>query len=302
MSDSGVVTEPPISSNHFIEEELLTRLTRIGNLSKSHVLVFSGPLMPGTDDSVRDHLEKLKDGDDDKACKKLSVLLTTTGGQVAPVQRIVESIRFHYRDVAFIIPNHAYSAGTILSMSGDRIYMDYYSRLGPIDPQVPAKSGQLVPALGYLRQYQSLVAKAADGTISIAEVQILLGMDQAELYMYDQAVQQSVALLKQWLVQYKFKDWKVTKTRKEPVTEEMKQERAESIALKLSDSDHWHSHGHGISRDVLRDDLKLEIDDLAKPSNLYSSVKQYDRLLADYMMRRSVLLAIHTSKGGLELF
>ena len=101
---------------------------------------------------------------------------------------------------------------------------------------------------------------------------------------------------------HKFKDWKVTKSRKAEVTPEMKQDRAEAIALKLSDSDHWHSHGHGISRDVLNNDLNLKIDDLAKSSDFYASVKQYDRLLSDYMMRRSALLAIHTSRGGLELY
>ena len=43
------------------------------------------------------------------------------------------------------------SAGTILCMSGDKIFMDYASILGPIDPQVPTPdTGDYVPALGYL--------------------------------------------------------------------------------------------------------------------------------------------------------
>ena len=35
-------------------------------------------------------------------------------------------------------------------MSGDAIFMDYFSVLGPIDPQLP-KGDTMVPALGYLR-------------------------------------------------------------------------------------------------------------------------------------------------------
>src|SRR6266478_8628579 len=44
----------------------------------------------------------------------------------------------------------------VRSMSGDSIYMDYYSRLGPIDPQVETRQGKNVPALGYLERYNAL--------------------------------------------------------------------------------------------------------------------------------------------------
>jgi hypothetical protein len=60
-------------------------------------------------------------------------------------------------------------------MSGDAIYMDYYSTLGPIDPQVENFKGRHVPALGYLERYNELVDKAATpGALNMAELQILL--------------------------------------------------------------------------------------------------------------------------------
>jgi ClpP class serine protease len=51
------------------------------------------------------------------------------------------------------------SAGTVLVMCGDNIYMDYFSVLGPIDPQVKrrSKGNVYVPALGYLEKYNELV-------------------------------------------------------------------------------------------------------------------------------------------------
>lgn len=58
------------------------------------------------------------------------------------------------------MPDYAYSAGTIFCMSGDSIHMDYYSVLGPIDPQVQNKEGKLVTALGYLDKVKELVEKA----------------------------------------------------------------------------------------------------------------------------------------------
>jgi ClpP class serine protease len=52
------------------------------------------------------------------------------------VERIVSVFRKHYDIVEYVVPNYAYSASTILVLSGDEIYLDYYSVLGPIDPQM----------------------------------------------------------------------------------------------------------------------------------------------------------------------
>jgi hypothetical protein len=50
---------------------------------------------------------------------------------------------------------------------------------------VENNTGRMVPALGYLEQYDRLIKKANSGQISVAEVQLLInGFDQAELYQY----------------------------------------------------------------------------------------------------------------------
>ena len=91
------------------------------------------------------------------------MVLTTGGGYIEVAQRIADTFRKHYQHIEFVIPNYVYSAGTVLVMCGDVIWMDYYSRLGPIDPQIENKSGRMVPALGYLRQYEKLIEKANAG-------------------------------------------------------------------------------------------------------------------------------------------
>ena len=86
--------------------------------------------------------------------------------------------------------------------------------LGRLILRFRTRAGGWFPALGYLRQYEKLIDKAKDGTITSAEVELLVsGFDQAELYQYDQAKQQSITLLEEWLVKYKFKDWTKTQTR-----------------------------------------------------------------------------------------
>jgi len=281
----------PGNANEFIEQQLDKRIQDIEKLFVGDSLSFSGPLIFGVDDLIRIAVENIKT----KSKKEnLVVVLTTTGGYIGVVQRIVDVMRHHYKTVDFVIPNYAYSAGTVLAMSGDAIYMDYYSRLGPIDPQVENISGRMVPALGYLEQYDRLIEKAQNGTITSAEIRLLIsGFDQAELYQYEQARQLSIDLLKKWLVKYKFKNWKKTETRKKTVTNAMRKTRAGIIAKQLNKTEKWHVHGHGISMEVLRKDLNLKIDDFAQDDKKNSCIKSYYDLLEDYMIKRSNRGVIH---------
>src|SRR5450830_493913 len=61
----------------------------------------------------------------------LDFLIETPGGLAEVAEEIVGLLRHRFSDVAFIIPNQAMSAGTILVMSGNDILMDYRSCLGP---------------------------------------------------------------------------------------------------------------------------------------------------------------------------
>src|SRR5690606_8491564 len=118
-------------------------------------------------------------------------------------------------------------AGTVLAMCGDEIWMDYFSFLGPIDPQVKNREGRWVPALGYISKYNALMKKASVGALSTAEMAVLLEkFDQGDLFSYEQARDLSIDLLEKWLVRYKFKDWKLTEERGAKVTDGMKSERA----------------------------------------------------------------------------
>lgn len=202
-----------VSANQFIEEQLNERLGSLEKHFGADALGLNGPLVVGVDDFIRHAVERRCSAQGDH--ERLLVILTTSGGYIEVVQRIVDTFRRHYELVDFIVPNHAYSAGTVLAMSGDSIHMDYYSRLGPIDPQVQTREGRMVPALGYLERYNDLIRKAERGKITTAEVQLLItGFDQAELYKYQQARELSITLLKEWLVKYKFKNWVRTEDRK----------------------------------------------------------------------------------------
>ena len=148
--------------------------------------------------SFRDFIEQLKkDNEFDR--DRLTVILNTPGGSAETVEKMVNVIRFHYNEVYFVVPDYAMSAGTIFCMSGDKIFMDYSSSLGPIDPQV-FNGKNWVPALGYLDKVEQLIEKSANNELTEAEFLILQKIDLAELRSYEMARDLTVSLLKQWLV------------------------------------------------------------------------------------------------------
>lgn len=287
-----MVTPAPRSANEFIEQQLDARARALMQAFNADILGFSGLLLFGVDDFIRNAVESMRQKPE--AYNKLVVVLTSVGGYIEVVQRIVDTFRHHYEIVDFVVPNSALSASTVLVMSGDAIHMNYYSRLGPIDPQVDTAKGR-VPALGYLVQWERLVKKARKGKLTTAEAQLMIdGFDQAELYQYEQARELSITLLKEWLAKYKFKNWHVTQTRKKKVTKKMRTDRAEEIARELNKTEKWHSHGYGISMEVLRRDLNLLIDDFDEDPEVGTRVKDYHSLLDDYMTKRGNAGVLHT--------
>ena len=211
--------------------------------------------------------------------KTLLVILTTRGGSVEATKTIVNTLRNFYDTVHFLVPVEAMSAGTVLVMSGDKIYMDYFSRLGPIDPQI-LRNEEYVPALSYLRQYEKMREKAAEGTLTRTDELLLDKLDLAELDSIELAKGLSVSLITEWLSDYKFKDWN-DKNTGVPVSRDKKQKRAQEIAEKLNDQKKWFVHGHGIHIDVLRNDLKLVIDDYSEDGRLKSLVWKYWWMVSD---------------------
>jgi len=103
----------------------------------------------------------------------------------------------------------------------------------------------------------------------------------------------SVTLLKKWLVEYKFRNWNKTEGRKRTVTKAMKQKCAEGIAHNLNDTAKWHSHGRGISMEVLRQDVKLKIKDFREEKAKGDSIRDYHKLLTDYMAKLNTAVAVH---------
>ena len=292
-----------------IKYQLDWHLNAIGNALDADVVAFVSPILPELDRRLRDAIEAVAEKK-----RSVSVILDTPGGVVEVVERMVATLRSNYEDMTVIVPDRAMSAGTIFALSADRIMMDYFSCLGPIDPQIE-KDGKLVPALSYLNQFERLNKKAQDGVLTAAEYALLSKLDLGELYQFEQARELSVELLVKWLSRYKFKGWDKTETRGVEVTKqkrklasslsyawrdgylaEVKQKRAQHIADLLNKTARWHSHARGIDVKTLRGEVGLKIDNLAEEPSLYRSIRTYFDLLKDYMDRQKLYSFVHTKE------
>ena len=257
------------------------------------VLVYYGELIDGAEAEVKQIIEEMCS--DGQKHEKICILLTTPGGSLSPVKRIVNILRHFYSEVDYIIPDYAYSAGTVMCCSGDKIYMDYYSVLGPIDPQVRNKEGKFVAALGYLDKINELIDKAKKNELTSAEFVILKDFDLAELRAYEQARDLAIDLLTEWLPKYKFKNWTVHQSSQTQVTEADKKARAIEIAQNLSDNKEWKSHGRPICREELGR-LKLKIEKLEDMPDAYKVITTYNELMIDYIRKYSMSRFIQTRR------
>jgi hypothetical protein len=288
----------PISCNQVIEHTLRAANNEIAKHFDSDVVFLKAPMRPPIDSLVKNEIEEIKAK---SKKKKLTVLVETPGGYIETVERIVSVFRKHYDIVEYVVPNYAYSAGTVLVLSGDELYMDYYSVLGPIDPQINAEEGNhSLPGMGYLAKFEELTAKinaAKKADDAKAELAYLIKrFDPGRLFIIEQAIEHSKSLLREWLPKYKFKSWTVKETSKAAVTDADREQRAEEIARILGDAKHWHSHGRGVGIKELTN-IKLKVVDYGQDQALSANISHYHGLLTDYMGKNRYGSALHSIRG-----
>lgn len=282
--------------NGSVDTFLMFRLKEIQDLHfQNHdIITYYGPIEFWAKNLFRQQLEVC--ANDATKKDRLLIILQTGGGSAETVEKMVEMSRHFYQCVDFLVPDVAMSAGTIWCMSGDKIYMDYSSSLGPIDPQVQNNEGKWVPALGYLDKCNELIQKSANEPLSSAELVMLNSLDLASLRAYEQARDLSSSLLKKWLVEFKFKGWTNHRScpikQGKPVTDDEKQARAEEIAHLLSNNNRWHSHGRMISLKTLQEELRLEIDDFTDDTKLRASINMLHDFCLDYLNKMNRIVIV----------
>ena len=222
--------------------------------------------------------------------ENIDFYLETPGGSGVAAEEIARFLRKKFKTVNFVIAGEAKSAGTILALSGDNIYMTETGSLGPIDAQI--KIGRsIVSAHDYKAWVEEKRDEAAKtGKLNPLDAVVIAQISPGEIYGVINSLEYAKDLVKKWLCTYKFKNWETTRSRQIVVTEEMKKERATEVAELLCNHMEWRTHGRSLKIEDLQELLIIENIDT-------------DTQLADIVYRiKTVLKLIVSSSTIYKIF
>lgn len=258
-----------LSANE-LEQELLVLIKKYNEKRETFLLVMSSALNKPIPDVVLSQEDFYMVADmlnDLDGISKVDIYLETPGGSGEAAEEIVEFLRKEFEYVSFVVSGEAKSAGTLMVLSGDEILMTKTGSLGPIDAQV--KIGRTtISAYDYMEWVEEKAKEAEKKErLNPFDATMVAQISPGELKGVNHALRFAEDLVGKWLKQYKFKHWKVTETKKEAVTETMKDKRAKEIAQKLIDHSKWRSHGRSIKIKDL-ENIGLRITEIEKDAIL----------------------------------
>lgn len=213
-------------------------------------------------------------------CSKIDFYIESPGGSGESAEEIARYLHSKFSEVNFIIASEAKSAGTILALSGHNISMTDTGSLGPIDAQI--KIGRsVVSAYDYYEwiKEKRIEAKKNKGLNPVDAV-IISQVSPGEINRVVNSLEFAKDLVTDWLVKYKFKNWKKTETQGKTVDEQYKLKRAKKVASELTNQSKLRTHGRSLKIVDLRQWLKISrIDEDAELADIVYRIKTVIRLI-----------------------
>ena len=186
---------------------------------------------------IRDMLQSIQ------GYNEIDVYIETPGGNGVTAEQIAKFLHNKFNRVNFVISGEAKSAGTILALAGNEIYMTETGSLGPIDAQVSI-GRTIVSAYDYMEWVNFKMSQATKtGRLNPVDATMIAQITPGEIQLVNHSLEFAKDLVKQWLKEYKFESWTTTETRQEIVTAEMKEKRANEVASELANHSRWRTHG-----------------------------------------------------------
>ncbi|CAN5238158.1 S49 family peptidase [soil metagenome] len=209
-------------------------------------------------DDIHGLMEVFKDLD---ASAGLDLLLHSPGGDPTAADSLVRYMRSKFDDVRVVIPVAAMSAATMWSLAGDRLLMGKHSQLGPVDPQMGTRQGN-VPAGAILRTFKRAQDDcAADPTHLSGWVPTLQQYFPGLLDMCEDSTNLSKSLVQKYLSEHMFANKSTAQ-----------KNRLSKAAADFFGDDTIHiAHGRGIGRDQL-EALSLVVEPLEANDDLQDAV------------------------------
>lgn len=140
-----------------------------------------------------------------KEIDEIDVLIHSPGWKPDATERIVAILRNRFKKVNFLVPHSAYSAATMLALSGNSIILHPSATLGPIDPQING-----VPARSIKRGFEKIKERITkDGPESLPAYIPLIEKYTIELLeLCEDSEKLSKKLVYDWIKEYMFENKK----------------------------------------------------------------------------------------------
>jgi hypothetical protein len=268
--------------------ELQTELKELLNRYQKHTgrflfLYAASMIRPNIDTSLsQEDFYTMQDVLRDNSNSTIDFYIETPGGSGEAAEEIAKFLHKKFDEVNFIIAGEAKSAGTILVLSGDNIFMTETGSLGPIDAQI--RIGRMtVSAYDYVQWLDNIRKQVNSGEhVNEVDAIIIAQISPGEINGIINALEYAKDLVKEWLVKYKFKNWVKRESTGTPVTEKCKALRAGEIAEFFCNHEKWRSHARSLKREDLDHYLIIEnIDNDQILSEIVYRIKAVLRLIFD---------------------
>jgi hypothetical protein len=268
------------------KQELRTLIKKYSDLTGRNIFIYAADFNKGRrgiDVSLmQDDFYTIQDILRESDKKQIDFYIETPGGSGEAAEEIARFLHKKFKEVNYIIAGEAKSAGTILALSGDNIYMCETGSLGPIDAQI--KIGRsIVSAYDYKKWIDEKRLEASiSGKLNPFDAIMVAQISPGEIYGVTNSLDFAKILVQDWLVKYKFKNWKETQSSHKKVTKKMKEDRAKEIADYLCKHTEWKTHGRSLKIDDLKDLLLIEnIDENPSLADIVYRIKTIIRLIFD---------------------
>jgi len=270
-------------NNQELEAELARLAEEYNKLRNTYLLIYAGNIVKPVPDialSMDDYYQiyaMLKDVES----SALDFYIETPGGSGEAAEEIVRFLRTKFENVNFVVSGESKSAGTLIVLSGDEIWMSNSGSLGPIDAQV--RIGRTtISAFDYMEWITEKYDEAnKNKVLNPLDATMIAQISPGELKLVFNALKFAEDLVVKWLSRYKFKNWTFTETRGKQVTKKMRKDRASKIVDDLINHGRWRSHGRSIKIEDLEDiGLRINrIDDDKHMAEIVYRIQTVIRLL-----------------------
>lgn len=206
----------------------------------------------------------------------LFAVIYTAGGDVYSAVKIMRMLQNKFPVIKIIIPDFVYSAGTIMSLGGNEIYMDVDATLGPLDkPMENFKDGSEISSIDITKTLTNIASICTSIGLSIYKElrtqldneTIRLGKNDASKIAFDTAAKLICPITEKidpFNLQKGYREttiglyYAIDMVFSRMIVKDMSQ-AGQSCRKLVND---YPSHGYCIFRDELRDTLKLKVYNL----------------------------------------